>query len=340
MQVTLKTIAEQTGVSISTVSRILSKDGRRRSGDTTAETVIKTAKELGYFDKGIFQFSSAKKKCHTIGCTFISDHESFVSPFFAELLAGIREEVKNQENLYELTLLTFNCTEAGFEQSLENAHLDGSIILGRTTRERVNSLKATIPHLVYAGLNRMEDMNQVLCDAKKGIFAVVDHFVETGHMKIGFIGPARAETQLLNEYRYLAYREALEKYNLPFDKNLVADSFLTASDGYQATQKLLSGGNRPTAIVCGNDNLAIGVEKACADSGIRIPEDIAIAGFDNIADAAFLRPSLTTIDVPKRDLGRYAVKLLLDCIESGRTYPIIIGLPSHLIVRESTVRRK
>ena len=164
MQVTLKTIAEQTGVSISTVSRILSKDGRRRSGDTTAETVIKTAKELGYFDKGIFQFSSAKKKCHTIGCTFISDHESFVSPFFAELLAGIREEIKNQENLYELTLLTFNCTEAGFEQSLENAHLDGSIILGRTTRERVNSLKATIPHLVYAGLNRMEDMAAGLPD--------------------------------------------------------------------------------------------------------------------------------------------------------------------------------
>ena len=91
----------------------------------------------------------------------------------------------------------------------------------------------------------------------------------------------------------------------------------------------------PTAVFCGNDTVALGVMKALDEHQIRIPEDISIVGFDNIETVRYLKPALTTIDIPKQELGRLAVKVLLDRIESKREYSIKVNLPFTLIVRES-----
>lgn len=98
----------------------------------------------------------------------------------------------------------------------------------------------------------------------------------------------------------------------------------------------MEAGVKPDAIICGNDNLAIGVMKALATKKLRIPEDIALTGYDDIPDSAYLTPSLTTVDMPKTDLGRHALLLLVDAITSGRSYPISMRLPHTLVVREST----
>lgn len=99
---------------------------------------------------------------------------------------------------------------------------------------------------------------------------------------------------------------------------------------------MVRAGRLPTAVVCANDTVAMGVLKALGEEGIAVPSGISVIGFDNIENAAFLSPSLTTIDVPKAELGRYATTVLLDRIQNRRTYPLQVTLPFTLLEREST----
>jgi DNA-binding LacI/PurR family transcriptional regulator len=96
--------------------------------------------------------------------------------------------------------------------------------------------------------------------------------------------------------------------------------------------------NLPSAIFCGNDTVAMGVMKALDEHGIRVPEDISLVGFDNIDTSSYLKPPLTTIDIPKKELGRLAVKILLDRLETNRTYSVRLVLPFTMLVRESCRR--
>jgi DNA-binding LacI/PurR family transcriptional regulator len=115
----------------------------------------------------------------------------------------------------------------------------------------------------------------------------------------------------------------------------VIDTHLTSPDGYDSMIAMIERGNLPTAIFCGNDTVALGVMKALGEHNISIPDDISIIGFDNIETAAYTQPALTTISVPTKELGRMAVKIMLDKLETGRDYALKVNLPFSLIERDS-----
>ena len=147
------------------------------------------------------------------------------------------------------------------------------------------------------------------------------------------MGPAEKQ-DLENEYRYEGYLEGLKRCGIPFDSSLVEDCYLSAEEGREKAARIIA--SRPDAIICANDNLALGVIRLLQDRGISIPGEIAVTGFDNIEASAYLKPSLTTFDVPKQELGRFALKAALDRRRNPRDYSIRIELPFRLIEREST----
>ena len=336
MDVTLKDIASQAGVSISTVSRVLNQGPDLVHPTETQRKIIECARSLGYVSQKINTYQSIERPSYHIACIFASDHESIASPFFSELHDGLVDGVKQLAGRYDLSFVTLNLTVPGVATDLSSPPLDGAILLGRITKETIAILKKQVPHIVYAGLNQIEGIDNVVSDIRFGIKAVTDRLVALGHRRIAYIGPTDQDGTLVNEYRYQTYAETLASHGIPLDKRLVADSYLEASDGYRATMQLFETGANPTAIICGNDNLAIGVTRALAKRGLSVPEDISLFGYDNIPDSAYLSPSLSTVDVPKREIGRYALRLLLDAIENHRDWPITVTLPFKLIEREST----
>jgi DNA-binding LacI/PurR family transcriptional regulator len=338
MEIKLKDIASECGVSVSTVSRILSHDTSRKIKDSTVEKVTRTAREMGYFDQRAFLHTFSKpSQSYNLGCIFTSDHETFLSPFFSQLLAGIHKEILSQGERYNLTFNTFNITDPGYKAAIAQSHLDGAIILGRTTLENITFIKENIAFLVYAGLNRIgQDFDEVLCDARKGVSNAVEYLHSLGHREIGFIGPTQQKHPVFNEHRYAGYEDGLAALGLQKNPDFVYDSFLTASDGYEGMKSMAKNKVLPTALICANDTVATGVLKALGEEGISIPNQISVIGFDNIENAAYLKPSLTTIDVPKAELGRYATMILLDKITNKRSYPLQITLPFTLVKREST----
>jgi DNA-binding LacI/PurR family transcriptional regulator len=343
MGVKLKDIAKESGVSISTVSRILSRDQSRKSNDETVKKVYEVAEKLGYFAQKLgplhYRKVINKEKQYAIGCVLTSEHESYVSPFFSTLLTGIQEEIHRLGPSFSHNFFVVNIKDPGFMQFLESTHLDCAIMLGRTTYDNIKLLKQTIPCLVYAGINKIGNgIDEVLCDAHEGVVTAVDYLISLGHKEIAFIGPTQQKHTVFNEHRYGGYLESMKAHNLVIKEEFVLDTILTATDGYTSMNSLIKRGTLPTAICCGNDTVAMGVMKALDEHHIKVPKEVSVIGFDNIDNVAYLKPALTTIDVPKKELGRLAVKVLIDRLESKREYCIKVTLPFSLIERESCRR--
>ncbi len=340
MTVKLKDIARETGVSISTVSRILNNDTSRKAGDKTAARVMEAAQKLGFFSQSRVRhlpvLENTDKKPYSIGCILTSDHETFVSPFFSKLLAAIQNELAKTAGLLQYNFFVANIKDPGFSRFLTTDRLDCAIMLGRTSQENISLLKQNIPHLVYAGANRIGGgIDEIICDGYEGARCAVNYFISLGHTEIGFIGPTQQKYQVVNEHRYNGFMDAMKKAGLTVNPRYVADTILTSADGYDSAAALIKSGNLPTAVFCANDTVALGAMRAFNDNNILIPEDISLMGFDNIDMVSYVKPALTTISVPTGELGRFAVKILLDKIETGRKYPIRLDIPFELVVRES-----
>lgn len=329
-KVLLSDIAKECGVSVSTVSRVLSGDRSRKISTDTVSAVIDSARRMGYFASRMKTLN--QNKVIKAGILFLSDHESILSPFFSEIVEGIRQECE-RTSVCSIQLKVLSIYEDDFFKNLESERFDIAILLGRVRKEVLKRVRACSRQLIYTGLNPVGGMDEVICDARQGIAQSVSFLHSIGHRKIAFLGPVNQD-RVHNEFRYEGYLEGLRACGLDFDPSLVCDSYLTSEDGYSRSALLFSSAS-PTALICANDNLAAGAMKWLSDNSHRIPDDVSVTGFDNISASAYLSPSLTTIDVPKREMGRFALLLALERSESARNYPVRLNLPFTLIKRDS-----
>ena len=332
-KVILSDIAKECGLSISTVSRVLSGDESRKIKDETKALVFSKAEELGYIRERISRFS--RRRPIKVAALFLSDHESLPSPFFSEIIEGIKDAASAYaEGDISFSLLSLYDTD--FQKNFEEGLFDIAVILGRVRKDVLERIRKSDVQLIYAGLNGIADMDEVICDARAGCRHAVSYLHGIGRKRIAFIGPA-GQDDVENEYRFEGYLEGLSECGIAADASLVRDCYLSAEEGCSKVAGLLEAG--PDAIIAANDNVAIGVMRHLRDRGIRIPEDIAVIGFDNIETSAFLQPSLTTFDVPKKELGRFALNIALERRRNPRDYSIKLEIPFRLIERESTKER-
>ena len=327
---TIREVAKVAGVSYATVSHVL--NNTRFVSQETRDRVMAAIDELDYRPNALAR-SLRSGKTDTIGL-ILPDSSN---PFFAEIGRSIEDAA------FELGYNVFLCNTDGnvhreqlYVDLLSKKQVDGIIFVA--AGDQVDSLNALLNDempvvLVDRDLPNIE-VDAVLTDNRQGGYLATRHLIELGHRRIACItGPSSITS---GAERVTGYRQALEEEGIPYDKSLVLGGNYQPDAGLRATSILLELDSPPTAIFALNDLMAVGALHAAARAGRRVPEDVAIIGYDDTELASFMNPPLSTIAQPKNEIGLQAANILARRItnKSFPTYRII--LPPELVVREST----
>lgn len=344
--VTLADIAARAEVTPMTVSRVINSNGYVHA--ETRERVLSVARQMNYRRNGLAR--GLKRQCtETVGMV-IGD---IANPFAAELTRGVREVLEERGYTLFICISEHKAKEdvQAFE-SLADHRADGIIVATRASKSGNDRLQELIDSGIPVSLIgrdfRHPHADLVSADNLKGGYEATCHLIETGHKRIGFIGVSLTEGLRLR--RFQGYLEALKDHGLAVEDSLIAGGrgaseqmpgYSTEEMGYDGMMKLLQTEDRPTAVFARNDFTALGALNAIKRAGLRIPEDIAVVGYDDIPLAAHTSPALTTVRQPTREQGRAAAEFLLRRIEGDREQPRMErSFSCELVVRESTMPSK
>ena len=328
MKTTIADVAREAGVSSQTVSRVINNKGEISA--ETRKSVLAVIERLGYRPSSIAR-SLATSRTHTIGLSV----PDIANPFWPEIARGIEDVA--WERRYHVFLC--NTTEApereeAILQLLEDKRVDGVIVAGsRLPDERLLSLLGNHPATVL--VNRTLPGSQtgsVRVDARQGAILAIDHLLARGRLRIGFLaGPPASQNSRAHMSGYLA---ALEAAGHTPDPDRIIACPPTLEGGYQAVKALFDRHPNLDALYCYNDLIAIGVLQACVELGLRVPDDVAVVGYDDILLASLVTPSLTTLRVSKYAVGASAARMLFDRIQ-GHVQPSELIIEPELVLRAS-----
>ena len=329
--VSIRDVAARAGVSTATVSHVL--NGTRGSKPETRQRVLSAIQELGYSQNQAGR-DLARGRSSLLGL-IISDIRN---PFFPEVTAAFQEQalLNNMDALVLNTNYDAHRTLNSVKR-LMGLQVPGVAILTSQIDPAVVSMLAE-HHIaaVYLDLGRVDvSISNILLNYEHGIVEVLEHLTKLGHRRIAYIGgPLHLNSA---QRRKNAFLERAEQMGLEAPASIDAD--FTVKGGYYACAKLLAGG-QPTAIVAGNDLTAIGVLHRAYDGGLRVPDDLSVVGFDDILFAEFTQPALTTVSVPRVEIGRVAFQalwtMMADPSRSGHEYRV----GTKLIARQTTAVAK
>jgi len=304
MKVTIRDVAKAAGVSPSTVSRALNGKGRMRP--ETRERILRIARELGFRPNPLAK-GLATKMNYCIGVGIDARHLPIKRSFYGAVLEAI-EEVLDREG-YHLVFSVIRNAEA--PRCVIEGRVDGVILMGTDVRgELVEKLREKLP-LVLVDYH-LPGAAAVVTDNFGGAKAAVEHLIGHGHRKIAFVVETLSDPNF--KERFEGYRAALEAHGILFDEKLVFEGGRRAESSRFAMEKFFETREMPTAIFGANDHMAIGAIRALKEAGIRVPEDVAVAGFDDGDLAPHVTPPLTSVHVPRGEMGRRAAVLLLDLL--------------------------
>lgn len=336
MRVTIETVAQKAGVSTSTVSRVLS--GKGKISPETAERVRRVAEELNYVPRRYIRREQAQEG-GTVLLLISGFHELQHNSFYSQIAAGVEAALGAANYRLLLKTLTGNADEErAVIDDLVSAQ-DGVVLVGyEVDLELIRRIKQSGKPFVLVDNDCWSlNIDCVTNDNLAGTRRLMHHLIGLGHTRIGFIGGPHTHVSL--DERYNGYKQALKQARLPKPSDCIAFSTprFDTDQGYQVAMKMLRSVSKlPTAIFAANDLLAIGVLKAARDLGLRVPEDLSVAGFDDVEMARHMSPSLTTVRVHKYEMGLEAGKRLLDLLRGEVTKPIKIVLSTELLIRQST----
>lgn len=331
--VTLKEIANAVGVSSATVSRVLNFDQTLSVTAKTRQAIIETAEAMKY------ETPRARNRAYQQGLSkvalvhYLRPDQELVDPYYVGLRLGI--ETRCQALKIE-TIKVYH-TDSMPEASLLRS-ASGIIAIGRHDEEEIAWLKRHNRNLVFADFSPPTDeIDSVESDLMLATRKLLQSLTQAGYRRIAFAGwvdiyegvaPSRPER------RYRAYIEWAKEAGV-FDERLCLTGTKTEESGYKLTRKLLSESNRPDALITANDNMAVGAYRAIHEMGLTIPDDIAVASFNDISVAQFMSPPLTTVHLAAEEIGENAVELLLERM-NGRELPKRVTLATSVRWRGST----
>ncbi len=335
MPVTLKDIAQKVGVSVTTVSRGLA--GYDDVAEETRQRIQETADELGYHPN-IMARRLQKQRTDTLGFIMPTFGPRFSDPFFSEFIAGIGTEAAGHS--YDLLVSTHAPDSAeeleAYQRAARGGWVDGLIVV-RTREEdpRVKLLcKTDFPFVAFGRTECEKEFSYVDEDSAAGMRQLVQHFVDLGHTRIGFIAPPAG--LMFGRYRLNSYFETMAANNLSVADNWVVEGDMTQRGGAEVVNQLLELEPGLTAVIAGNDLMAVGAINRIQQVGLKVGQDVAVAGFDDIPMASFTNPPLTTLQQPIYDIGRRTCAMLIDLINGRSPDSQHVLLTPKLIIRESS----
>jgi len=325
----IKDVAREAGVSVATVSRVFNDSGR--VNEETRRNVRAVAERLRFWPNGVAR-SLITNRTHAIGVLLPDLH----GEFFSEVIRGI-DLTARREGFHVLVSSSHSDTkELVTALRAMRGRIDGMIVMAPEV-ESIPAIRANAwgcPVVLLGPGGETQDFDTVALANFDGAYAVVRHLGRLGHKRIATIaGPAGNRDA---QERLEGYRAALHEAGVHHTRALEVHGDFTEPSGYQAARALLERPPRPTAVFVANDVMAVGALGALREAGFRVPHDVAVAGFDDIALARHLTPPLTTVHVDAYQLGERAVQRLLrrDAGEPapGHSHEV---LPTWLVVRSS-----
>ena len=332
--VTIKDVAKQAGVSISTVSRVINNS--KPVTDEVKQRVLEVIRRTGYIPNPLAR-SLVTKKSQLIGVIVPEVSDSFVN----EMLDGIEEVAK----MYDYEILLAN-TYSDKEQEMKSLNLlrakqiEGIVMISNKIDndhiEYINSL--SIPATYISKTAREYDINSVDISNKNATYDMTKYLIDKGHKEIAFIMTSKDKTILQRE-RLSGYEKAIIENNLKLDEKLIRYAGIEYEDGYESMMELLDENIVPQAVFVTGDEAAIGAINALNDRGYSVPDDVSVAGFSDVKIARIYRPKLTTLHQPLYDIGAVAIRMVIKLINNESLDEKKVELPYRIIERESVKSR-
>jgi len=327
----IQDVAKLADVSTATVSRALATP-ERVSPEARAR-VLEAIAKTGYVPNPAARTLRSQKTYMVL--VVLPD---LSNTFFSKILRGIEETLF--EAGYGMIISDLDGSpekEAHFAAFTAAGRVDGAILLnghlfGQSREGEGQPARIKIPLVAVCEAIPGADIPQIEIDNRAAAYGMTQHLASLGHRSIAYVsGPA---SNILERERFQGFKDGLETAGLPFDPALVLPGDYTIEAGVRAGQDLVARSTRPTAVFCTSDEMAIGLMRTLFSAGLRVPEDISVAGFDDIEFAAVAEPPLTTIHQPRRELGQAAASALIELLQ-GRPSPKRIRLETELVIRDS-----
>ena len=332
---TIADVAETAGVSKSTVSRVLSGSAEYMR-DETRSRVEQAIAELGYRPSSVAR-SLVSKRTFTAGM-LVSD---ISNPFYPEAINGVEDVALKQG--YNIFLGSSNYDlERGmtFVRSLIDKQVDGVLIMSSTmSDEWVQELARHDVPVVVLDWDPQEiegTVGAISVNFEPGIRAAIDHLIELGHRQIAHVsGPLHLRTSHLRQDAFL---QAMAAHNITPQQIQIIEGDLQIEGGKAALAQLLALPARPTAVFAANDMMAMGIVRAARAAGLRVPDDLSVVGLDNIWLIEDMEPPLTTVALPRYEIGQIAMQMLFDLLQKPEIAQPVYHqqVETHLVIRQST----
>lgn len=303
---TIKDVAREASVSVATVSRVFNDVAVVR--EETARRIRAVAASLRYSPHGGAR-SLITNRTNTIGVLL----PDLYGEFFSELIHGI--DLTARRGGYHILVSRSWEGRIEIEEAMRamRGRVDGLLLMSpHIDADALLNVPATLPVVLLCSESRGHSLDSVTIQNSPGAKAMVSHLIATGHRRIAIIKGSAGNFDAAERLR--GYRAALRDGGVERDPAFECDGHFTECGGYAAALELLARNPRPSAIFAANDSMAIGALSALRESGVRVPEDIAVAGFDDIPLARYMDPPLTSVHVPISSLGARAVEMLLHAI--------------------------
>lgn len=333
MAITIKDIARLANVSPSTVSFVLNNSNK--ISDETRQKVLNIIKETGY-TPNIFARGLVSSKTNTIAVIVPFISHVFGDRYFGEGISGIYETAKksNYKIILEQASYEFAASKRYLELFKEHS-IDGMLYLGSTINDSylIDFVGRDYPIILVNSYLENMDISYIIADNKQAGYDAVKYLYELGHTRIAYIYGSMNVSGTIDQY--IGIKNFFEENNLKLFGDYVVCGDFTETGGYKATIELLESSAEPTAIFCGNDLMAIGCLKALKEKNIKVPENIAVIGCDNIKLSEYTEPKLTTFKQDIYEIGTLACEKIIEKIEKKNRDLVQILLPMELVIRES-----
>ncbi|PSW25891.1 HTH-type transcriptional repressor PurR [Photobacterium swingsii] len=327
---TIKDVARMAGVSTTTVSHVINKT--RFVAEATQKKVLTAVDELNYAPSAV----ARSLKCNTTRTIGMLVTKS-TNPFFAEVVHGVEEYCYKEGYTLILCNTEGNLSkQRDYLRMLAEKRVDGLMVMCSDLDQRLLDLlerQNDLPMVVMDWGPESPHTDKIQDNAAIGGYVAIKHFIENGHTKIGCLS-GHNEKSTCRE-RLKGFQKAMDEANLSVNEDWVIEGDFECETAVKAAEQFIAMKERPTAIFCFNDIMAMAMISTFVQHGIRVPEDISIIGYDNIELAPFFSPPLTTIHQPKRRLGKTAIEILMERVKDKKHENRIFEMSPELVVRKS-----
>ncbi|MBK5209075.1 MAG: LacI family DNA-binding transcriptional regulator [Flavobacteriaceae bacterium] len=334
--VTIKDVAKKLNVSISSVSRAF--NDKYDIKKETKELILITAKEMGYHPNPIAQKLS-QKKSFNIGVIV----PEFINEYYSEIIIGIQKVLI--ENGYQVLVMQSDESpnqELANVMTLTQNMVDGLIIAPTLEGENMEfylELCQKGHAIVFMGrIDESLPASKVIFNNFKWSFFATEHLISQGYTKIHHLSGYYKSN--VSKERIKGFRKALEKHKIPKENFRVIETGFFAKEGIKVIDDLINSNDLPEAFFCENDLVALGVIKKLRDSGIKVPDDIAVIGFTETIMAKLMCPQLSSVKQPTYEMGENSAKLLLKILKDENSQPETIIFDGELNIRESSINKR